>query len=172
MLGLPDEERVSLCRGATSTGPAQCATSKLLRNLSPFARVAFCKDAAGDWSDSAKCMKAAPPKLSDMQKVVLCKGAKSTAPAKCAEALRFTKLENGLKVELCSSAEVSGSSAGDVTNTAECYKKAPAHLTPQYRVKLCQNAVSIAPALCAALLKGSQWRKVVSNTNTNADRNK
>jgi hypothetical protein len=157
---LIDEEKLSLCKGSTSIAPAQCAVSQLLRRTSPRARIELCKGAQQDWSKSAECMKAVPSQFSDMHKVALCKGSMSTDPARCAEALKFSRLDNSLKVELCLGGPGATTAAGAASmSPVECFKKAPAHLTPEFKVMLCRGSTSVAPAECALMLKGSHWRK-------------
>lgn len=121
---------------------SRCAGNIRDRRLEPFERVALCRGASS--TAPAVCLASLPPSLSSENRVTLCQGAKESNPTAAALCLKAVpqNLPSAIATALCRGASDS--------KGAECAKMAR-HTVGDTNdiVKLCQGASSRAPAHCA-----------------------
>ncbi|CAN0017271.1 unnamed protein product, partial [Hapterophycus canaliculatus] len=137
------DQRVALCRQATSTAPAECA--KKAHAASRVSGSHILELCAGALSDvPGQCLaglsRTATKELPADLRVELCKGARSDAPAQCVEHSVRSKRYPQLVVDVCKGASS--------VAPAECLDLLPKNLY-EVAVSLCGRAAGIGPAVCA-----------------------
>ena len=132
MHAMSGEESATLCSGAASSWPARCA----LHLLSPSGqKERRAQNATVRATAEGLLLRAMPGDAA-----VLCRGARSEAPLRCAVAAGAA-VGDGMVAAACSGARSAG--------PGECIATISSHIDSTLRLRLCRFAASSAPALCA-----------------------
>ena len=132
MHAMSGEESATLCSGAESSWPARCA----LHLLSPSGqKERRAQNASVRATTEGLLLRAMPGDAA-----VLCRGARSEAPLRCAVAAGAA-VGDGMVAAACSGARSAG--------PGKCIATISPHIDGALRLRLCRFAASSAPALCS-----------------------